>query len=77
MILYLIYTNAADFVAKNDSIMETGRYATSAEYANLDASKHPTEDKWAMRVREDATDLFDLNACVELTSDWLTSPRTT
>lgn len=78
MINYIIFTSAEEFTAKNNLLLETGLFPNSAEYANLELSKHPTENLWAMRVLPlpAVESQFDMSKCVvELSEAWKTIPR--
>lgn len=68
---YVIYNNIEDFNTKNDEIIESGICGNAVKYADLDACKHPKKDLWAMPVLDYATDFFNDNELIELTSDWL------
>lgn len=69
--MYKIYTNKKDFLAKCDEIMTSGMCGNASQYADIDSCKHPTLDHWALPVLHYAIGFFNQEELIPtLNSDW-------
>jgi len=73
---YKIFTSAQEFEKKNTEIFESGVCGHAKQYADLNTSKHPVLDQWAMPVLEYAEQFFvGETLSNELGKDWFIDPK--
>lgn len=73
---YKIFTSAQEFEAKNTEIFESGVCGNATQYADLNSTKHPTLNEWAMPVLPYVLGFFNEGGLVDsLTNEWFVTPQ--